>query len=125
MGTGDDNTCNAECFQKKRYHVTNYRYIGGWYGACDEHAMMMELQRGPIVVAINAPGDLFYYSKGVYQARLDTSASAYDVNGMSRWEKTNHAVTAVGWGEEMQDGKTIKYWLIKNSWGKQWGQGGY
>merc|ERR1719273_1804381 len=35
--------------------------------------------------------------------------------------KINHAVTVVGYGT--QNGKP--YWLIKNSWGDKWGDGGY
>lgn len=34
---------------------------------------------------------------------------------------TNHAVLAVGWGEyTATDGKTIKYFIVKNSWGVDW-----
>ena len=70
---------------------------------------MKEMKKnGPIVVALNAPSDLFYYSGGIYTYK-DTEKANLTLTA-SRWEKTNHAVLAVGWGEN-EDGK--KYWIIK------------
>ena len=37
--------------------------------------------------------------------------------GCSHPESTNHAVTLVGYGEDVQNRGCEKYWLIKNSWG--------
>ncbi len=122
--TGDDAPCKADCGDQEMrvYHAQDYHYIGGFYGACNEKDMMEEIfKNGPIVIAINAPPDLFYYSGGVYQ-HGQVPKSDISISGVSRWEKTNHAVACVGWGVA-DDG--MKYWIIKNSWGQDWGEDGY
>ena len=39
----------------------------------------------------------------------------------SFFERTNHAVLVVGWGVD----EGVKYWWAQNTWGADWGQGGY
>lgn len=62
---------------------------------------------GPVSVGINAAA-LRFYSSGVFD--------------YPQCQKLlRHAVLAVGYG--VVDSKD--YWLIKNSWGKNWGEHGY
>jgi hypothetical protein len=36
-----------------------------------------------------------------------------------------HAINIVGWGEEIIAGEIVEYWIIRNSWGPDWGTNGY
>lgn len=65
---------------------------------------------GPIAVTVDASSSSFrFYSGGV----LDTVHCSSTT--------LNHAMAIIGYGSS----KGRKYWLVKNSWGKSWGEGGY
>lgn len=67
---------------------------------------------GPVSVCIDGSLSSFHmYSSGVY----------YDKECSST--KITHTVVVVGYGIDPQTGES--YWLIKNSWGPEWGELGY
>ncbi|XP_030596564.1 cathepsin S, ortholog 1 [Archocentrus centrarchus] len=65
---------------------------------------------GPIAVAVNAMLESFHLYKG----------GLYDVTSCNP-KLINHAVLVVGYGTDA--GRD--YWIVKNSWGTAWGEGGY
>ena len=121
----DDKTCKSLCYEEKTYKAKSYGYVGGYDGACNEEEMMHEIYKnGPIVVAINATPELYYYKSGIFHSNTLKKEGESEKN-MRAWEYTNHAVVAIGWGEEYIDDKLEKYWILKNSWGDSWGEKGY
>uniref|UniRef100_A0A1A7WES0 Cystein proteinase inhibitor protein salarin n=1 Tax=Iconisemion striatum TaxID=60296 RepID=A0A1A7WES0_9TELE len=77
-----------------------------------ERALAVALfKAGPVSVGIDATQPSFQlYRKGIY---YDTNCNKEDIN---------HAVLAVGYGVSP---KGKKYWIVKNSWGEEWGNNGY
>jgi cathepsin C len=120
--TARNSACTPICNQP-RLKLSNYSYVGGFFGGCNEVHMMREIyENGPVMVAFQAPPDLFYYTGGIYTGP-SPKEEAQGVNGVNVWQQTNHAVVAVGWGVDKRTG--VKYWKLKNTWGLKWGESGY
>jgi len=110
----------------KLWKVDDYGFVGNgrYYGSTNEEEMMNEiLLNGPIVVALNAAPDLYYYSSGIFITNpKDYTTESNEDSRVNPWYFTNHAVVCVGWGETKFNNKMMKYWILKNSWGTQWGE---
>lgn len=80
----------------------------------DEQALKKAVATfGPVAVAIDASSLWFsFYRHGVYVNRLCKNKE----------NQLDHGVLVVGYGTDPKKGD---YWLVKNSWGKRWGEKGY
>jgi cathepsin C len=105
------------------YKASNYHYVGGSYGKCSEKLMMEEVySNGPIVVSFEPDYNFMMYKNGIYHS---INEQTWINNALPRpeWEKVDHSVLLVGWGEEENTGE--KYWIIQNTWGPAWGEEGF
>jgi len=101
--TAQDGTCQSS----KALEVA---FISGWKSVSQNEdqiaAVLMTL--GPLAIGINA-GPMQLYSGGIANPS-DCDPQALD-----------HGVAIVGFGKEQSQ----KFWIIRNSWGRSWGEDGY
>lgn len=114
--TGYKGTCKKDASKYVDMKVTGYKKLGSststWSPVDEDEIKEFLYQTGPLAIALNA-NPLQTYTGGV----LDLDSSRCSPSGM------NHAVTLVGYGFDKDTG--LDYWLVKNSWGKNWGEDGY
>jgi C1A family cysteine protease len=98
-----DEECRAEL------HPGYVRTIGydAYAGSVDaiKEALM---DYGPLATSMGANSQFQNYSGGCYADDANTP--------------TNHGVVIVGWDDTVCEGGS---WIVKNSWGTQWGENGY
>lgn len=100
---------NKTCKVKKETHgvarIKGYEKVP----SNSEKSLLKAVAHQPVSVYIESTGyDFQFYSSGIFAGNCGI--------------KTDHCVTVVGYGEAR--GGT-KYWLVKNSWGTEWGEKGY
>lgn len=95
--------CDSIKAEDHAAQITNYEDVP----PNDEESLLKAVANQPVSVAVDASA-LQFYSGGVFNGFCETFL--------------NHGVTAVGYGTSEEG---IKYWLIKNSWGQDWGEDGY
>lgn len=126
---------DVETLNCQKWYVDEYEYLGGFYGATiGDHgeAMVRELQNGPVAVGFEVDDNFRHYKSGVFVSpgKLDVLKNKSDE--FNPIVPVNHMVLVVGYGvcgrRDPACNKTnegMKYWIVKNSWGKYWGEEGY
>ena len=124
--------CKEEELNNIHLGVSDYYYVGGAYGKSNEKNIMRDLYlNGPLTISFEPEENFATYSSGVYtgtKKTINEIVKAYNkkyVLKRPQWEKVDHSILLVGWGEEEIDGNIVKYWVIQNSWGTQWGKNGF
>ena len=72
----------------------------------------MFISVGPISAVLEVFQDFFHYESGVYK-HLEGSYVGL------------HAVVLVGYGTDSGATGTTDYWIVRNSWGSDFGENGY
>jgi len=108
--TAQDGTCSA---QAEGYYkgATMTDSISYW-GTNEDELKAALVEYGPVVTGVDA-STLSFYNGGIFDDYLCCEASSDD----SCVDNNNHAVLVVGYGPG--------YFLVKNSWGSNWGEDGF
>jgi len=122
----DYDSINAKVWKGKKKYRVNLFPPGLLVNATNlrknEEAMMEDIMdNGPIVCIfkIYVPNDsrnFYFYKTGIYGHGWKEEPKQTD---------GYHAMSIVGFGEEIIDGKAVKYWIVRNSWGENFGSNGF
>ena len=118
----DEFSCHARCTGANKYlanlnlKVTDYYYVGGYYGGSNEDNMLEELKKnGPFVVSMKVSVEFYSYHSGIF-------TKAKMINKKKKeWQNVNHSVLLVGYGVD----NGVEYWHVMDSWSTKWGDKGF
>lgn len=115
--TDREGPSERECRPKPRNRCRRQR-SGPAYRLGDIPRMQDNIRwYGPVQATMRVYHDFFHYKSGVYSRPIGSD---------DRESYGYHSVRIIGWGEDNSDPRRpVPYWLVANSWGTWWGEGGY
>ena len=103
--TAADDPCNGPYIHQEK--IADWVYVGASNGVPPvDDIKQAILDHGPVAVAVCVNTDFQSYDGGVFNPRRPCN-------------QTNHAVVLVGWDD------SVGAWIMRNSWGPDWGESGY
>ncbi len=100
--TGKDASCSSICKDSEK-RVQKVADFSSPFGI---EAVKQALKKGPMVTTLFVYADFITYSGGVYKHTVGEPLGG-------------HAISLIGFDDEKQA------WIIRNSWGPDWGMGGF
>ena len=106
----------AVCYESSPAYTFTTRKMTGvvqHYIHDDDQLKRLLMKQGPVSASLFVPSsstdnNFFQYDSGVFECLHENEY----------YDTTNHAIVVVGWTENGD-------WIIKNTWGYDWGQSGY
>ena len=99
--TGTDSACKSGL--NYRWKLTSWAYLPGGETPSVNEIKAAIYKYGPVSVGVAADSAFSNYTGGIFRGSGST--------------QLNHAVNLVGWGTD--------HWIMRNSWGTGFGEGGY
>lgn len=104
--TGNDVACSTICRDSAERSTKTIRTISPSSDTMSADAVKLALTRGPLMTTLSVYEDFVTYTSGVYR-----HVTGEMIGG--------HAVSLVGYNDQG------RYWIVRNSWGPDWGEHGF